>query len=238
LRRNNQRTKLGNSVVSQVFYSHLLNWNSMKDYDELGYDELDLPLLTEKDEEFQMLLEVADEYQRRKDKTAEQKSGKATEIIIRKYLLGKGLNVALNHELTIQGTNQRADLIDSILLRPSIDPNKPVYQPQEVDTVIEIKNNAVGDQSTGIREKFDKIEPISKNLRFAVIILSERKRYTHEITDKKLANKNYHSFTLVSRKQYPKGGLYLRSSVMEMLRKREMKKTFQWEKLIEYLKGK
>ena len=211
----------------------------MKDYDELTFDELSLPLLTQEDEEFQMLLEVADEYQLRKEKTAEQKSGKATEIVIRKHLSGKGFNVALNHELIIQGTNGRAERIDSLLLKTSVEPGRlnRTYQPHEVDTVIEIKNNAVADQSDKIRVKFGKIEQISLDFRFAVVILSETKGYAHEVTDKKLENKKYRSFTLVSRKQYPRGGLYLRSSVMEMLRKDEMKKTPQWEKLIGYLKS-
>jgi len=209
----------------------------MKDYDDLSYDELDLPLLTEKNEEFQMLLEVAEEYQRRKDKAAEQKSGKATEIVVCDHLTRKGFNVAANHELKVQGTNETADRIDSILLKPSVSPNRLVYHPHEVDTVIEIKNNAVADQSEKIRRKFGKITRVSNDFRFAVIILSETKGYAHEITDKKLANGKYRSFTLASRKRYPKGGLYLRSSIMGMSRNKEMKKTFQWEKLVRYLKG-
>jgi hypothetical protein len=43
---------------------------------------------------------------------------------------------------------------------------------------------------------------------------------------------------LVSRRQYPSiGGLYNKEAIMDMLRKKEMKKTGEWEKLIAYLKG-
>ena len=66
----------------------------------------ELPLLTEKDEEFQMLLKVAEEYTRQKsEKTSEKKSGDATEIVIRNYLLKRGFNVTLNPNVKIEGSN-------------------------------------------------------------------------------------------------------------------------------------
>jgi hypothetical protein len=200
------------------------------------YDKLMKPLLTEQDEEFQMLLEVAEEYlkQKRGD-TPQNKSGNATEIVIRNHLLKRGFNITLNPNVKIQGSGIRND---SLLLKPNVNPSKQMYASNEVDTVIEIKNNAVANQSRIIKENFDELRRISENFHFAVIVLSERKGYTHEITDEKLGNPRYLSFTLVSRRQYPSiSGLYNKEAIMDMLRKKEMKKTGEWEKLIAYLKG-
>jgi hypothetical protein len=193
-----------------------------------------LAVLRREDEEFQMLLEVADEYLRQKSgDTPQNKSGNATEIVIRNHLLRKGFHVTLNRNVKIQGSNIRND---SLLLKPNINPNKLVYAPNEVDTVIEIKNNAVANQSRIIKENFDELGR-NGNFRFAVIVLSERKGYTHEITEEKLENKKYRVFTLVYRKKYPIGGLYRKEAIMEMLENNEMTKTGKWEELLAYLKG-
>jgi hypothetical protein len=72
-------------------------------------------------------------------------------------------------------------------------------------------------------------------LRFGVIVLSG---YTHEITDEKLGDKKYLSFTLVSRRVYPKvGELYSKKAIVDLLKNNEMKRTGDWERLIAYLKG-
>jgi len=190
-----------------------------------------LPIKRE-DEEFQMLLEVAEEYSKQKSEdTPQNKSGNSTEIVIRKHLLRKGFNITLNPNVKIQGSNLRND---SFSLKPNINPNKLVYAPNEVNTVIEIKNNAVGNQSRKIKENFDELGRIG-NFRFAVIVLSERKGYTHEITEEKLQNKKYRVFTLVSRKKYPIGGLYCKEAIIEMLENNEMTKTGKWEELSAYL---
>ena len=199
------------------------------------FDTLDKPLLTEKDEEYQMLIEVSDEYlEQKNEKTPQNKCGKATEIVHRDHL--KGFNVTLNPNVKIQGSIIKNDLL--LLKEPKTNPNQKDYPSNEVDMVIEIKNNAVANQSRIIKDKFDKLEALFPNLRFGVVILSERKGYTHEITNEKLGNK-YPSFTFVSRRIYPKiGGLYLKSNIVEMLRKKEMKKTGEWEKFLSYLRQK
>ena len=200
------------------------------------YDKLEKLLLTEQDEEFQMLIEVAEEYLKQKrGATPQNKSGNATEIVIRNHLLKRGFNMTLSPNVKIQGSEIRND---SLLLKPSVNPRKQLYSPNEVDTVIEIKNNAVANQSRIIKENFDELRVISENFRFAAIVLSERKGYTHEITDEKLGNPKYRSFSLVSRRQYPSvGGLYSKEAIMDMMKKKEMKKTGDWERLIAYLKG-
>ena len=53
------------------------------------------PLLTDSDEEYAMLIEVTEEFQKQKiDKTAREKSGNATEIILRNHLIRRNLNVS------------------------------------------------------------------------------------------------------------------------------------------------
>jgi hypothetical protein len=104
--------------------------------------------------------------------------------------------------------------------------------------VIEIKNNAVANQSLIIKNNFDELSKTFPTLRFAAVILSERKGYTHEITNEKLGDKRYQSFTLVSRRQYPKvGGLYTKFAITDMLEKSEMKKTGEWANFLAYLKS-
>jgi hypothetical protein len=192
-----------------------------------------MPFLTKQDEEFQMLLEVAEEYLKQKSEdTPQNKSGNATETVIRNHLLKRGFNMTLNPNVNIQGSSIR---IDSLLLKPKTNPNKLSYSPSQVDTVIEIKNNAVANQSRLIKENFDELSGVSENLRFAVIVLSERKGYTHEITEEKLENKKYRVFTLVSRKKYPIGGLYRKEAIMEMLNNNEMTKTGKWQELLTFL---
>jgi hypothetical protein len=200
------------------------------------YDGLKKPLLTEKDEEYQMLIEVAEEYlDQQKEKTSQNKCRKATEIVIREHLLRKGFNVTSNANVRVLGSNIKNDLL---LLKPTINPNQKEYSPNEVDMVIEIKNNAVANQSRIIGENFDELKELSPNLRFGVIVLSERKGYTHEITDEKLGGKRYLSFALVSRRVYPEvGGLHSKKAIVDLLKNNEMKRTGDWERLIAYLKG-
>ena len=92
------------------------------------YKKLNLPLLTRQDEEYQMLVDVAELYTKQKAKTTERKSGDATEIAIRNHLLNHGLRMALNPELSVRGYNNKADQIDGLLLRQDTDQNKHVYE--------------------------------------------------------------------------------------------------------------
>ena len=200
------------------------------------YGELKAPLLTKKDEEYQMLMEVAEEYlHQEREKTAQKKSGAPTEVVIREHLLRRGFNLTFNPNVKIAGSNTKNDLF---LLKSTINPDQKEYPPNEVKLVIEIKNNANANQSEIIKGNFDELKKLSKDLRLAVVILSEKKGYTHEVTDEKLGNEGYLSFTLVSRRIYPKvGGLYSPGAIMDLLKNKEMKKTGDWEKLITYLRA-
>ena len=197
------------------------------------FDRFDRSFLTKQDEEYKMLIEVTEEYlKQKKEKTPQNKSGKATEIVIREHLLKKGFNLTSNPNVKILGSRIRNDLL---LLKSNISINQKEYSPNEVETVIEIKNNAVANQSKRIKQNFDELSRLAPHLRFAVIILSERKGYTHEITDKKLGDKKYRSFTLVSRRIYPESGVYSKKGIFSLLDNNQMKKTGDWQKLISYL---
>ncbi len=199
-----------------------------------SYKELKKPLLTKKDEEYQMLVEVAEEYINQKTNKTLQKSGTAVEVVVREHLLRRGFNVSLNPNLKLEGSELKNALF---LLSPITNPSQKVYSPGEVKMVIEIKNSADTNESTEIKANFDELKKLGPALSFAVVILSEKKGYAHEVTDEKLGDKAYRSFTLVSRKVHPKaGGLYNVTAINDMLKAKELKKTGDWDNFIAYAK--
>lgn len=201
------------------------------------YKKLNLLLLTEQDEEYHILIEVAEEYARQHEKTAEKKSGNATENVIRNHLLSHGFNVALNPELKIHGSNKTVDRIDSLLLKMDVDPNKRVYSPNEVSVVIEIKNNGVADQSSKIAKKFNQLKEISHNFRFAVIVLSEKllsqTPYPYAICEEDIGIENCRVFTSIIRRKWDK--MYDKAVVMKMLRDGRLWNSHEWQEFIDYL---
>jgi hypothetical protein len=199
------------------------------------YDELDKPLLTKKDEEYQMLMEVAEEYiLQEREKAAQKKSGNAAVVVVREHLLRRGFNLTFSSNVKVSGSNIKNDLL---LLESLINPNQEEYAPDEVNMVIEIKNNAAANQAKLIKENFDELKKLSPRLRFAVVVLSEKTGYDHAITNEKLEDPKYQSFTLAARRIYPKnGGLYCGKAIMDLLKDKELKKTGDWEKLLTYLK--
>jgi hypothetical protein len=200
------------------------------------YGDVKAPLLTKKDEEYQMLMEVAEEYlHQEREKTAQKKSGAPTEIVIREHLLRRGFNLTFNPKITLTGSNIKNDLF---LLKSTTNPDQKEYSPNDVNLVIVIKNNAAANQSEIIKENFEALKKLSPDLRFVVVVLSEKKGSPHEVTDEKLGNDGYLSFTLVSRRIYPKvGGLYSPGAIMDLLKNKELKKTGDWERLISYLRS-
>ena len=100
------------------------------------------PALTVSDEEYSMLIEVSEEFERQKtDKTAREKSGNPAEIVLRNHLIRRNLNLSIIPDVTIQGSKIKNDLL---LLKSGVDPNQKNYLPNQVKMVIEVKNNAVG----------------------------------------------------------------------------------------------
>jgi len=165
-------------------------------------------------------------------------SGRITENVIRNHLLKKGLNLS-NTRVRIDPSWQEIDLL---LLKPESDPTKSKYSAREVDTILEIKNNAVADQTTEIKKNFNNLKQIAKNVRFAVIILSERDGYKYAIKQEELG---YPVFTLISRKISAGRWMWSRSETLAMYSKimcrgkwagrRAIRETGKWKELVDYL---
>jgi len=207
------------------------------------------PFLAATYEEYAMLIEVSEEFEKQKiDKTAREKSGKPTEIVIRNHLLKRNLNLSLIPNVTIQGSKIKNDML---LLKNGVDPYQKNFPVSNVKIVIEIKNNAVGgktlengkreDPNKVLRAKFNELEGTTNMRNFAVIVLSEtllppRTPYKWRFKEEVIGKENCKVFTLVARQLYPPGGLYIKSNIEEMLQKNQMKKTGEFQKLINYLK--
>ena len=207
------------------------------------------PILTADDEEYTILIEVSEEFQKQKiDKTTREISGNATEIVIRNHLLKRNLNLSLIPDVTIQGSKIKNDML---LLKNGVDPCQKNFPVSNVKIVIEIENNAVGgktlengkreDPNKVLRAKFNELEGTTNIRNFAVIVLSEtllppRTPYKWRFKEEVIGKENCKVFTLVARQLYPPGGLYIKSNIEEMLQKNQMKKTGEFQKLINYLK--
>jgi hypothetical protein len=208
------------------------------------------PLLAATDEEYAMLIEVSEEFEKQKiDKTTREKSGSATEIVLRNHLLRRNLNLSMIPDVTIQGSKIKNDLL---LLKNGVDPNQKTFPSNNVKMVIEIKNNAVGgktlengkreDPNKVLRAKFNEIEGTTNVKNFAVVVLSEtllppRTPYKWRFKEEVIGKENCKVFTLVARQLYPPGGLYIKSSIVEMLQNEQMKKTGEFQQLINYLQN-
>ncbi len=208
------------------------------------------PILTACDEEYTMLIEVSEEFQKQKnDKTAREKSGNSTEIVIRNHLMKRNLNLSTIPNVTIQGSKIKNDLL---LLKNGVDPNQKTYPSNNVKMVIEIKNNAVSgrtlengkreDQNKVLRAKFNELEATANVRNFAVIVLSEtllppKTPYKWRFKEEVIGKENCKVFTIVARQLYPPGGLYIKFNIIEMLQKEQMKKTGDLQRLIKYLQN-
>jgi hypothetical protein len=207
------------------------------------------PSLTTSDEEYTMLIEVSEEFERQKiDKTAREKFGNPAEIVLRKRLLTRNLNLSTIPNVTIEGSKIKNGLL---LLKNGVDPNQEIYSPDQVKMVIEVKNNSVGaktlkngkqeDPNKTLRTKFNELEATANVKNFAVVVFSEmllppKSPFKWRFKQEKIGKANCKVFTLVARQLYPLGGLYLKSNIDEMLQKGQMKKTGEFLELINYFR--
>lgn len=199
------------------------------------FKALKKPALTKKDQEYQILCEVAQEYIRQKQEKGPKKKETAAEIIIREHLQSRGFNVTFNPNVKIAGTEVTNSLF---LLHATSNPDQEEYVPDDVKMVIEIKNNAAANQSETIKKGFDEIKELAPHLSFGVVVLSERLGFAHEVTEEKLGDPAYRSFTFVSRRTSPKddGGLFSEKNLGDLIKAKDMKKTGDWERFIAHLK--
>jgi hypothetical protein len=205
------------------------------------------PLLTATDEEYTMLIEVSEEFEKQKtDKATREKYGSPAEIVLRNHLLRRNLNISLNAGITIGESKIKIGLL---FLKNGVDPNQTMYLPSQVKMLIEVKNNAVTgklknekplDPNKVLRAKFNELEAITNVKNFAVVVLSEmllppKTPYKWRFKEEKIGKENCKVFTLVARQLYPAGGLYIKPNLEEMLQKGQMKKTEEFQELIKYL---
>jgi hypothetical protein len=207
------------------------------------------PFLNASDEEYSMLIEVCEEFEKQKiDKTARQKCGNPSEIVLRNHLLKRDINPSMIPNVIIQGSNIKNDLL---ILKFGVDPNQKTYSSDQVKMVIEVKNNAVSgkiledgtreDQNKVLRFKFNELEATTNVRNFAVVVLSEtllppQGPYKWRFKEEVIRKENCKVFTLVARQLYPLGGLFIKSSIVELLQKGYMKKTGEFQQLVNYLK--
>ena len=207
------------------------------------------PVLAASDEEYLMLIEVSEEFERQKiDKTAREKLGNPAEAVLRNHLLKRNLNLSMIPNVTIQGSKIKNGLL---LLKIGVDPNQNTYLPSQVKMVIEVKNNSVGgktlengkleDPNKVLRTKFNELEATTNVRNFAVVVFSEmllppKTPYKWRFKENVIGKENCKVFTLVARQLYPSGGLFVKSNIEGMLQRGQMRKTEEFQELINYLR--
>lgn len=207
------------------------------------------PPLAASDEEYIMLLEVSEEFEKQKtDKTALEKYGKPTEIVVRNHLLKKGLNFSTVPKVTIQGSKIENDLL---FLKSGVDPHHKTYLSDQVKMIIEVRNSGASaktlqngkqeDPNKALRTKFNELQATTNIRNFAVIVLSEtllppKGPYKWRFKEDAIGKENSKVFTLVARQLYPTGGLYIKTNIAKMLESGQLKRTEELQKLLNYLK--
>ena len=121
----------------------------------------------------------------------------------------------------------------------------------QVKMVIEVKNSGAAgevlengkrvDPNKVLKVKFNEVEALTNVKNFAVIVLSEtlfqpKGPYKWRFKEEVIGKTNCKVFTLVARGLYPPGGLYKKSNIVEMLTKEQLKKTEEYQQLVNYLK--
>ncbi len=206
------------------------------------------PVLTATDEEYSMLLEVSEEFEKQKnDKAAREKYGSPSEVVLLNHLRRRNLNISSVAGVTVEGSKIKAGLL---FLKNGVNPNQTMYPPSQVKMIIEVKNNATTpktakdqkplDPNKLIRAKFNELQATTNVKNFAVVVFSEmllppKTPYKWRYREDRIGKQNCKVFTLVARQLYPAGGLYIKSNIEEMLKKGQMKKTEEFQELIKYL---
>jgi hypothetical protein len=206
------------------------------------------PSLTASDEEYTMLIEVCEEFQKQKtDKPNREKKVNPTATVLRNHFIRRNLNLSTTPNATIQGSKIKTDLL---LLKNGVNPNQEDYVPSQVKMIIEARNHCAAaktlktgkqqDPNRALRFKFNELEATTSVRNFAVVVFSEtllppKGPYKWRFKEDVIGKENCKVFTLVARQLYPSGGLYVKSNVEDMLKMGQMKKTQELQKLINYL---
>lgn len=196
----------------------------------------ELEVLSKESEEYQMLMGVAEEFDRLQTGSAHTKSGKATQMIIHQFLLGKNFRLPKTPEVEITEVQTKMNLL--YLLNTRAGGNKSQYSVHELDVVLKIVNNAVGkNYKDKIKNTFEKFKRANPKLCFAVIVLSES-AYMHRLKTEDFGEQA-RLFTLITRKKSAHE-LYLKKTVEQLWENGELRKPEDdgLTDLMEWLKGK
>jgi hypothetical protein len=181
-----------------------------------------LEKLSAESEEYQMLMDVAKKLET-SEKISTKDSGKATQLVLCKYLFEKGFRVLNSSEVKIVEVKTKMNLL--YLIKEGVDCNGREYSVKDVEAVLKIVNNAVGeDYKETIKDTFNKFRDLNESIRFATIVLSENnaapKPYEHSL---KQIDFEDPLFTLIVRKKSA-FELYRKETVIQLHQKGEMRK--------------
>lgn len=200
------------------------------------FDRLEKPFLTKKDEECQMLKDFIREYKKQEKGSPRQKSGNATQNVIHQHLFGKeGIRLPKNSKVKIREVKTKMNLL--YLLNKKADTNQSDYSVHDLDAVLKTSNNAVGSSkentpSEPVSSMFEKFGQENKELRFGVVVLIENPEYINRF-------KEPVTFTLIYRDPKTPKVLYDNVGLIDdLLKNNQLKKSGDWESLIEFAKGK
>jgi hypothetical protein len=96
-----------------------------------------------------MLLEVTEEHLHQE----REKKGVAFVVVVRENLLRIGFNLTSSLNIKLTGSDIENDLL---LLHSTADLDQKEYTPNKINRVIAVKNNAVANQSSMIKENLAK----------------------------------------------------------------------------------
>jgi hypothetical protein len=104
-----------------------------------------------------------------------------------------------------------------------------------------LQNSKQQNPNKTLRLKFNELQATTNVKNFAVVVLSEtllppKGPYKWRFKEDMIGKANCKVFTLVARQLYPPGGLYIKVNIAEMLAKVQLRKTDEFQKLINYLK--
>jgi len=202
------------------------------------FDKLDLPFLTKEDEECRMLKDFVREYNKQERGSPRTKSGNATLTVIHQHLIDRekeGIKLPKNSKVKIEEIPTKMNLL--YLLNKKVVTNQSTYSVHDLDAVLKTSNNAVGSSkentpSKPVRDTFEKFSQKNKELRFGVVVLIENPEYINRFT-------GAFTFTLIYRDPKTPKVLYESVGLIDdLLKHDQLKKSGDWERLIEFSKGK
>jgi len=190
------------------------------------------PILKEEDEEYTMLIDLVEEYQKQEKGSTTQKSGNATLNVIHEHLIGKGIKLPKNPKVKIREVETKMNLL--YLLKAEVDRNQSDYSVHDLDAVLKISNTAVGSSRENtptqpVSNTFKKFRQQNKNLRFYVVVLVEHPNYKNKFKDARML---VFLDPTIPKRVYDDVDL-----IKDLVKNKLLKKSGEWEKVINCLKA-